>query len=404
VNDRRTSIHILIIVQNLPVPFDRRVWQEANTLSHAGYGVHIICPKKGVYQQGHEVIEGIDIYRYPSPFEGRRNAAGYFLEFGWCWVATALLSIRIYGKSKFRVIHACNPPDTFFLLGLAFKLLGVKFVFDHHDLSPEMYLAKGARKGSILHKVLLLLERATFRTADFVIAVNESHREIAIARGGLASEKVMIVRSGPPMLWGRNATAKEDLRRGYRFMVLYLGEMCMQDGVDYLLRAILHYREHYGDETLFTLVGGGPEKSPMEALARELSLDPIVRFTGRIPDKDLWEYLATCDICVDPDPLTEWSNLSTMNKIIEYMAFGKPIVAFDLREARHSAGDSAVYIRPNEVQTFAKAVRSLLLDPSDCRKRGSLARRRFEESLCWEISAGKLLEVYSRLSISDEKH
>lgn len=389
--------NILIIVQNLPVPFDRRVWQEATSLRRDGFGVTVICPKKGSCKAGYERLENVDIYRYKLIYEAGNGVLGYFVEFIYCWLATLWLAIKAYYKRPFHAIHACNPPDTFFALALLFRPLGVKFVFDHHDLCPEMYVAKGRLRAGLLYRALLMLERLTLKSAHAVIAVNQSHRAIALKRGGVAPEKIEIVRSGPRSDWASINTPEPELKRGRRYMVLYLGEMCEQDGVDHLLRAIEVYRTIAADDTLFAFVGGGPDQPRINAIAQEMGLGPAVHFTGRIPDAELWAYLSTTDVCVDPDPLSEWSNVSTMNKIIEYMAFGRPIVAFDLLEHRRSACSAAIYVEPNSHAAMARAIRDLLLDPERRQVMSQFARARFSEALAWENSEKQLIATYRHL-------
>lgn len=393
----REEKHILIIVQNLPVPFDRRVWQEATTLKEAGFEVSIICPKKKIYTKGFEVLDGVEIFRYPLIYEADNGVIGYFIEFIYCWLASLFFSLKVFFHRPFHVIHACNPPDTFFALALLFRPFGVKFVFDHHDLSPEMYVAKGKSKESLLYKGLLLLERWTFKTADMVIAVNESHKEIAIQRGKISADKIVMVRSGPRSSWASISVKDDSLKKGKKYLVMYLGEMCAQDGVDHLLYAIDHFKKKYANETQFVFVGGGPDQQRLKTLASEMELDDIVYFTGRVSDEDLWRHLATADVCVDPDPLTEWSNLSTMNKIMEYMAFGRPIVAFDLLENRRSAHDAAIYVTPNNVEELSLTIRQLILDTNKREYMSQFGKNRFIASLCWEHSALGLVKSYDLL-------
>ena len=389
--------NILIIVQNLPVPFDRRVWNEATSLRRAGFGVAVVCPKAKMYSKSYEQLEGVDIYRYPLLYEADKGVLGYFVEFAYCWLASLSKAAKAYWHRPFQVIHACNPPDTFFALAMLFRPFGVKFVFDHHDLCPEMYVAKGRSRAGFLYRCLVLLERLTLRSADRVIAVNESHREIAITRGGADETKVTIVRSGPRRSWAKIKAADPELKRGRKYLVTYLGEMCEQDGVDHLLRAISQYIASYERDTLFAFVGGGPDQQRMKLMASEMGLGDWVHFTGRVPDDVLWSYLATADLCVDPDPLTEWSNLSTMNKIIEYMAFGRPIVAFDLVEHRRSAGEAAVYVEPNNDTQLGIAIRDLLLDENRRQAMGRYGQRRFCTDLAWEESEKVLVPLYSEL-------
>jgi len=389
--------NILIIVQNLPVPFDRRVWQEATSLRRHGFGVAVICPKKGKFTESYERLEDVDIYRYPLLVEANSGVVGYFVEFAYCWLASLWLALKAYAHRPFHAIHACNPPDTFFALALLFRPLGVKFVFDHHDLCPEMYVAKGRPRRGMLYRGQLLLERLTLKSAHAVIAVNESHRMIAVQRGGIKNKKITTVRSGPRSSWAEINTPHTELKRGRPYMVLYLGEMCEQDGVDHLLQAVQSYRTIAPDDTLFAFAGGGPDQPRMKALAEQMGLGPVTHFTGRIPDEELWTYLSTADVCVDPDPLTEWSNMSTMNKIIEYMAFGRPIVAFDLLENRRSAELAAVYVKGNDDAGLASAVRELLLDPERRHAMSQFARTRFREKLAWENSERQLIATYRNL-------
>jgi glycosyltransferase involved in cell wall biosynthesis len=309
-----------------------------------------------------------------------------------------VLAIRAYLHRPFHVIHACNPPDTYFALARLFRLVGVKFVFDHHDLCPEMYVAKGRPREGRLYRGLLWLERQTLRSADVVIAVNRSHFAIAMERGGIPSERISIVRSGPRRAWSEVSTARPELKQGRQYMVMYLGEMCEQDGVDYLLRAAHHHKQNYGSaDTLFAFIGGGPHQPRMRAMAAEMGLSDVVHFTGRVSDQDLKAYLSTADVCVDPDPLTDWSNLSTMNKMIEYLAFGRPIVAFSLREHLYTAGECAVFVQPNDEAAMSVAIRDLLLDEEKRIILSQEGQRRFRETLAWENSERTLVETYSKL-------
>jgi glycosyltransferase involved in cell wall biosynthesis len=394
----KTQRNILIIVQNLAVPFDRRVWQEATSLQRAGFGVSVICPKKGAHNQSYEQLEGVDIYRYSLIYEANNGVLGYFVEFIYCWLASFVLAAKAYLHRPFHAIHACNPPDTYFALAGLFGLVGVKFVFDHHDLCPEMYVAKGRPREGKLYRGLLWLERRTLRSADAVIAVNRSHLAIAMERGGIPRERISIVRSGPRRAWSEVATPRFELKQGRKYMVMYLGEMCEQDGVDYLLRAALHYKQNCGSaDTLFAFIGGGPDQPRMRAMASQMGLADLVHFTGRVSDQDLKAYLSTADVCVDPDPLTEWSNLSTMNKMIEYLAFARPVVAFSLREHLCTVGECAVFVQPNDELAMSAAIRDLLLDEE---KRICLSRegqRRFREMLAWETSERELIDRYSKL-------
>jgi len=393
----RSAHNILIIVQNLPVPFDRRVWQETNTLRRAGFGVAVICPKSKTYTKSYEQLEGVDIYRYPLLMEADNSVVGYLLEFVYCWFATLLLAFRAYRRRPFHVIHACNPPDTYFAIAFLFRSLGVKFVFDYHDLCPDLYVAKGHARRGVVYRTLLFLERLTFRTADMVIVVNESYRQIARTRGGVPDRKIVVVRNGPRREWAQLCGLDAELKQKHKYLVVFLGQIGKQDGVDYLLRAIRVYRHSYGNDTLFAIIGGGPSQPAMRRLAAELGLTDCVRFTGRVSDEQLLSYLSTTDLCVDPDPWTEFTNVSTMNKMIEYMSLGKPIIAFDLLEHRRSALEAAHYIEPNDVTKFATGIRELLKDEQRRERMSKFAKDRFQRALAWEVSEENLVRAYHQL-------
>lgn len=391
--------NVLIIVQNLPVPFDRRVWLEAKTLREAGYHVSVISPtgKHGQYQERQLVHDGIHIYRYNAPPEAH-GVPGYVLEFVYCWLMTAWLSLKVWREQGIDAIHACNPPETYFLLAWFYKLFGKKFLFDHHDLSPEMYLAKDGTSKGFLYKGLLLLERLTFKTADVVVTTNESHKEIAMRRGDVPEANIFIVRTGPDFERLQIKPIEPALKDGRSYLVCYLGQMCPQDGVDYVLRAAKRLAvAHERDDIKFVMMGGGPSTEELRRLNKELGTDRFVEFTGRVSDEDLCRYLSTADLCVDPDPYSEWSNQSTMNKIMEYMAFGKPTVAFDLKENRFSAREAAVYAEPNDIDQFASLIDQLLKDCERRRKMGEYGLARVHNQLAWAYSKPHLLDAYERL-------
>lgn len=384
---------VLIVVQNLPVPFDRRVWLEATTLQQAGYQVAVICPKgqHGTYQESYLHQDDVHIYRYPAPPDAG-GTLGYLFEFVYCWVMTALLSLRVYRRHGFNVLHACNPPETYFLLALCYKVLGVKFVFDHHDLSPEMYVAKGGKRNGMFYRGLLWLEKLTFRSADVVITTNESHKAIAMQRGGVPEDRIFVVRSGPDFERLQVLEPEPALKGGFRYLVCYLGEMCVQDGVEIVLEVARLLRDEFGrNDVKFVLMGGGPDLKRLQRLNHEMGLESFVEFAGRVSDHDLCRYLSTADVCLDPDPYSEWSNQSTMNKIMEYMAFSKPTVAFDLKENRYSAQDAAVYAAPGDVRGFATFVDMLLNDEACRQEMGVYGRKRVFDHLAWCHSQSILL-------------
>jgi glycosyltransferase involved in cell wall biosynthesis len=387
---------ILMLVENLPVPFDRRVWAEATTLTAAGFQVSVICPQ-GEYRQRFEVRDGVQIYRYPLP--SMAGVAGHVLEYAWAVPATFLLTVVVLLRDGFDVIHSANPPDLFFLIAGCFKLCGKKFVFDHHDLVPEICITRWTgRKRAVLLRLCQWAERATFRLADRVIATNQSYREVALTRGGVSADHIAVVRSAPRLSQFFPIAPRAELKNGRAFLVAYLGVMGPNDGLEYLLRAVAHIvHEVRRTDIQFVLIGGGDLYPALVRMSAALGVAAFVQFTGRIPDEEVIALLSTADLCVAPDPKDALNDLSTMNKIIEYMALGKPLVAFDLREARVSAGEAAVYATPNDPVDFARHILDLLASPERRRMMGSIGRRRFETALAWEHQAEHLLALYRDL-------
>ena len=387
---------VLFLVENLPSPFDRRVWQEALALRDAGYAVSIVCPTGRGYEKRFERIEGVDIWRYALPTEGE-GAAGYLVEYAVALAKTFFLAFRVAFGRGFDVIHACNPPDLFFLVGGFWKLFGKKFVFDHHDASPELYEAKFGRRG-LLYRAMLFLEKMTFRTADISIATNESYRRIALERGAMAPERVFVVRSGPSLERLKVMPPDAALKKGRRYLVGYVGVMGRQEGIDYLLRAAAHIVHDLGRRNVhFGLVGGGTSLEEMRRLAAELGVAEHVTFTGRVPDREMLAMLNTADVCVNPDVANEMNDISTMNKIMEYMALGKPMVQFDLTEGRFSAQEASLYAKKNDPVHFAVKIADLLDNPEKRKAMGAFGRRRVQEELEWRYEAPKLLAAYDAL-------
>jgi glycosyltransferase involved in cell wall biosynthesis len=393
---------VLFLVENLPSPFDRRVWQEATALRDAGCGVSIVCPTGRGYEKTFESIDGIDIYRYVLPAEGE-GALGYLVEYSAALAFTFFLSWKVLFRRGFDVIHACNPPDLFFLIGGFWKLFGKKFVFDHHDANPELYEAKFGKRG-LFWKLMVLLEKLTFKTADVSLATNESYKRIAITRGGMPPEKVFVVRSGPSLERMKIGFQNQELKKGKRFLVGYVGVMGRQEGIDYLLRAAAHIVHDLGRKDVhFGLVGGGTSLEEMKRLASELALDDHVTFTGRVPDAEMLAMLNTADVCVNPDVANEMNDISTMNKVMEYMALGKPIVQFDLTEGRFSAQQASAYARRNDAFDLARKIAELLNDPAQRAAMGAFGRRRVESELEWRYEAPKLLAAYDALWVKAQQ-
>ncbi|MGI9301313.1 MAG: glycosyltransferase family 4 protein [Gammaproteobacteria bacterium] len=390
---------VLIIVENLPVPFDRRVWQEATTLRETGYQVTIICPKGKDYVDAHECIDGVDIYRHSLPVEGS-GAIGYALEYSSALFWQFFLTLKVLFRHGFDCIHACNPPDNIFIIGLFFKLFGKKFLFDHHDINPELYEAKFGRR-DFFYRVMLAWERGTFKTADVSIATNRSYRDIAINRGGMNPDKVFIVRSGPDLERLKILPPVKALKCGREYLVGYVGVMGQQEGIDYLLQAARYLIRDAGREDIhFGLIGGGTELEGMKQYAVELGVADYVTFTGRVSDEPMLEMLNTADVCVNPDVANDMNDKSTMNKIMEYMALGKPIVQFDLTEGRYSAQGASLYARPNDPVDLAEKIATLLEDESLRASMGELGRKRVENELEWSHEAPKLIRAYECLFAS----
>ncbi len=386
--------HILIIVENLPVPFDRRVWQEANTLKEAGAKVSIICPKMKGYNKSFECIDGIDIYRHPLPLEGR-GTVGYFFEYSIALFWEFLLSLKIFIKKRFQVIQGCNPPDLIFIISLFYKLFGVKYVFDHHDINPELYIAKYNKKG-IFYKFMLLAERLTFRIANYSIATNESYKEIAISRGKMPIEKVQVVRSGPKLDRLTPGEGNIFYKKGREFLVGYVGVIGEQEGLDLLLESAKYIIQKRKD-VQFAIIGDGTELAKIKAAALEMGLEQFIDFYGRIDDKKMVEILNTADICVNPDKPTEMNNLSTMNKIMEYMALKKPIVQFNLKEGKLSAQQASLYAENTSTEDFAKKIMFLLDDENVRIEMGNFGYDRIINDLSWKHESKKLINFYNTI-------
>ncbi|MDQ4129510.1 MAG: glycosyltransferase family 4 protein, partial [Actinomycetota bacterium] len=388
--------HVLIVVQNLPVPLDRRVWLECQSLAEAGFRVSVICPK-GPGDPPFQVLDGIRLHKYDPP-AAARSPLGFVREFAYCWLQTARLAACVAARERVDAIQACNPPDTYFSLAAMFKLTGARFVFDQHDLCPELYGVRFPEGPGHLLAALRALERATYRLADHVIATNESFREVALGRGGLAPDAVSVVRSGPVAARMRRGYPHSGLRNGCRYLGCYLGVMGPQDGVDLLLRAVAHLVHERGRRDChFALLGFGDCFEDLRRLAGELDLTQWVTFTGRADDELISAYLSSADVGLAPDPKNGFNDLCSMNKVVEYMAFGLPVVSFDLKETRFSAGEAGVYVDDNDPAAFALALDLLLDDPARRQRMGELARARIETQLSWEHQAATYVELYRRL-------
>ncbi|RZS44671.1 glycosyltransferase involved in cell wall biosynthesis [Herbihabitans rhizosphaerae] len=393
--------HVLIIVQNLPVPLDRRVWLECQALAAAGYEVSVICPK-GPGDPDYELLDGVHLYKYAPPRQAA-GALGYAWEFAYCWARTARLSRKVWRRRRFDVIQACNPPDTYWALARLWRPRGVRFVFDHHDLNPEVFRSRFGEPASLPARAQLAalkwLERKTFRTADRVISTNTSYQRIAVERGGVPRARTTVVRSGPDTSIMRPIEAVDELRRGRRHLVVYLGVMGPQDGVDGVLQVADRIVHLYGrDDVGFAMLGFGDCLEDLQTLCTDLGLDDVVEFTGRVGPDQITEYLSTASLGLSPDPLSPLNDVSTMNKTMEYMAYALPVVAYRLTETVVSAGDCAVYVEPGDVDGFADAVVDLLDDPGRRARLGASGRRRAEQDLDWRPQARAYVGTYDELT------
>lgn len=393
----RDRPRVLIIVQNLPVPFDRRVWLECQTLTGAGYDVTVICPQ-GEGTGADQVVDGVRILAYPGYAPGG-GALGYVNEYAYSFLATARLALRERRRDRFDVVQACNPPDIFWPLARWLRLRdGTRFVFDHHDLCPELYRSRFADGRPFLHRALLRLERETFRAADKVTSTNVSYAEVATGRGGKAPEQVTVVRTGPDPQRMKRRDPSPELRRGRRHLVAYLGVMGPQDGVDIVIQAADIIVHSMGRRDIaFTLMGSGDCQPDLVAERDRRGLQEFVDMPGRVPDETVTAVLSTADVGLSPDPLNPLNDVSTMNKTLEYMAFGVPVVAFDLRETRFSAQDAARYVEPNLVEGYAQAIVDLVDDPEGRAEMSRRGRERVERHLAWEHQQVGYLAVFDEL-------
>lgn len=388
------SRKVLIIVENLPVPFDTRVWQEATTLAMNGYTVSVICPKGKGYTQEEEYLQSVHIFRHDLPAEGN-GAVGYAKEYLTALKEELRLAKKVYKEIGFDVIHGCNPPDDIYMVAKHFKKYGVKYVFDHHDICPELFEAKFGKTSGLLYKSQLWLEKQTYKHCTFAFVTNESYKKIAIERGKMNPNNVIVLRSGPKLERMRIMPPVESIKRGYKYMVGYLGVIGQQEGIEYLLDAAKYIKEH-DNNVFWGIVGGGPHLKALKKQAHDMGLDDCVEFTGRASDQQMLEYLNTADVCVNSDKYNSMNDKSTMNKILEYMALAKPIVQFDLTEGRYSAQDASLYAKNNDAEDMAKKIMELLDNPELRKKMGAYGRNRVVNELSWEHTSKALLEGYEK--------
>ena len=393
ISPRAGKRKVLIVVENQAVPLDPRVWREARSLSEHGYDVTVLCPRKKGSSRWYEVMDGVRIYRHPMPVEGS-TPLGYLLEYTWAFVFEIVYSCWIYLQHGFDVIQGCNPPDDIFLVALPFKIFGVKYIFDHHDANPELYVSKYGSKDR-MYKGLRMLEKLSYQQSDVVMATNESYRNLAISRGRIPPEKVFVVRNGPDLQTFKAVRPNPARKHGKPYLIGYVGNMNFQDGLDILLGVAKHVKDMGRADVHFTCVGRGPELKKLQQMVQQMGLEDTVDFTGRISDEDLIEILSTADVCVNPDRPSEMNDVSTMIKIMEYMALGKPIVQFESKEGRFSAQQASLYAsKENGIVDFAQKIVWLLDRPEQRREMGEFGRNRIERELAWQYSVPKLLAAY----------
>lgn len=388
---------VLIVVENLPVPLDRRVWLEATTLQAHGYEVSVICPTGRGWDKLYEEIDGVCIYRYPEPPEAHSGALAYAREYGISLWQMFRLARKVRRERGFDVIQGCNPPDLIFLLGLWYRWRGVRYLFDHHDVCPELFEAKFHKKG-LLYRVMLLWERMTFSVADVSLATNESFRQVALSRGRMAPEDVFVVRSAPRVEMFELREPDPELKKGASILMGYVGVIGQQEGMDLLVEAADYLIRDLGKSDVhFAIIGFGPHLSEVEQDIVSRGLESYFTFTGPLYGDDLLRVLNTADIGVSPDPKNPMNDISTMNKVMEYMTLEKPVVQFSLKEGRASAGEASLYARANDSKDFAEKLRTLIEDPEMRTRMGKLGRARVLEKLSWDHSVPHLLAAYERV-------
>jgi len=384
--------HILIIIENLPAPFDRRVWQEATTLKENGAKVTIICPKMKGYNKRYEIIDDIEIFRHPLR-EGK-GVLGYLVEYTQAIFWEFFLSWRIFFKNRFHIIHGCNPPDLIFLTALFFKPFGVKYIFDHHDINPELYISKFEKKG-FFYNLMVLFEKLTFKTAKYSIATNESYKKIAIERGKMKPEDVQVVRSGPKLDRLKLMQPTEELKKGKRYLIGYIGVIGEQEGLDLLLESAKYILSKRSD-VHFAIVGGGTHLDEIKNLTSQMNLSNSFDYYGRVDDETMLKVLNTADVCVNPDKPTAMNDLSTMNKIMEYMALKKPIVQYTLKEGNFSAGNASLYAKNTDPLDFGDKIMYLLDHENERKKMGEFGYNRVINELSWDYESQNLINIYKK--------
>lgn len=382
----------LVLSENESVPSDRRVWDVCRTLRSAGWQVHVVCPQGAPGERAAaESREGVEIHRFALRFASG-GAVGYLREYATAMWRMSRLVRRLCAERSFDVVHACNPPDFLLLAAWPARRRGARFVFDHHDLTPELLQMRLGDRRRLLHRLALIFERRCLALADVVISTNESYRRIAVGRGRVPADRVFVVRNGPDLRRLRPVPPNPALKRGRSLLVGYVGVMAPQDGVDHALRALARLSEREDWHAIFA--GDGQERERLVGLARSLGLERRVEFCGWLGDEQIARLLHSCDVCLAPEPSSPLNELSTMVKIAEYMAAGRPVVSYALRESRLTADGAALYARPDDVGSFATRIAQLLDDSELRAAMGRIGRERVERELSWERSERRLLAAY----------
>jgi glycosyltransferase involved in cell wall biosynthesis len=386
----------VIVVENLPVPFDRRVWQEAQALHRAGWTVSVICPTNADFPKPFEIIDGIAIYRHPLPPEGR-GAVAYFREYSTALFHEFRLLFRVQRERGFSIIQACNPPDLTFLAALPFKLIGKRFIYDQHDVSPELFVVKFGNK-RLLYRALLFFERMSYLTADRVITANATFKDIAISRGGKSPSQVEVVYGVPDRMRIRRVEPEPGLHGGRKFILGYVGIINEQDGVDHLVRAVAHLVKVVGFcDFRAVVVGSGPALELARSVARSLEVEDFILFTGYLKGETLLAHLSAFDIGIIPDPLNEANDLMSMNKVFEYCALGIPTACYPLKETKRLLGEAGVYAPSPDPAGLAKACLSLMQDEALRLRSAAAAAKLSAETFVWENEARKYVATYERV-------
>lgn len=393
----KPPIRVVALVENNPYPFDISVRTHVMTLAEANYQITVISPRHSG-QPLREIINGVQIYRFPELVSGR-TTIGYLLEFSYAMLVMTLLTLWVWARHGLDVLELFCPPDSLFVAALLPKLAGKTIVCDMRDLGPELYASKTERNEGALYRLLLVLERCACQLADHVIAVNESYRRVIIERDRIPTERVSVVRRGPELNRVQLKPTDPNLRARAKTIIAYLGNMAKQDGVDHLLQALRHLDQDFGHHDWFcVLIGRADDPQTLAELTVELGIRDRTWFTGQIPDEEMLSLLSTADICVDPDPANPLNNISTMIKMMEYMALAKPVVAYDLVEHRVTAGEAALYARPNDAVDLARQLARLIEAPDLLAQLGAIGRMRIEQHLSWDHQRGHLLAIFGRLT------